>query len=228
VSVAPVRRDNGRTLNLALVASSPTTTISRTRDGLFQALFVIALLGTLVALLLAAVVGERIGARLRALTKAAEALGRGDPGVRTGLAGDDEVGTLGATFDVMASAIEDKTEAETRLRSRLEAVVGGMGEALVATDAHARITDFNRSAEELVGLSAATARGRQVNEVVFLTADDGADLATRLKQPPRLQWSTGRRYRWRCRAHRCGTRTTPRPAGSSCCGTSVVSARSSA
>ena len=189
VSVARVRQAGERTRDLALVVSSPTTTISETRDGLFQALFGIALLGTLVALLLAAVVGEHLGARLRGLTQAAAALGRGDPGVRTGLVGDDEVGTLGSTFDVMASAIEEKTEAEGRLRGRLEAVVGEMGEALVATDAQARITDFNRSAEDLVGVSAATALGRQVNEVVSLAADDGVDLASRLKQPPRSQWS---------------------------------------
>ncbi len=191
LSVAQVREgaENGRSLHLALVASSPTTSVSETRDGLFRALFIIALLGTLFALLLAAVVGERIGARLRALTEAAAALGRGDPGVRTNLTGDDEVGTLGATFDVMASSIEEKTEVEGRLRGRLEAVVGGMGEALVATDAQARITDFNRSAEDLVGISAATSRGRQVNEVISLVADDGEDLATRLKQPSREQWS---------------------------------------
>jgi len=188
VSVAPVRQNNGRTLNLVLAVSSPTATISETRDGLFRALFAIALFGTLVALLLAAVVGERIGARLRGLTQAAAALGRGDPGVRTGFIGDDEVGTLGATFDIMASAIQDKTEVEGRLRRRLEAVVGGMGEALVATDAQARITDFNRSAEDLVGVSAATARGRQVNEVLYLVADDGAELASRLKEPPRTRW----------------------------------------
>jgi PAS domain S-box-containing protein len=190
VSVAPVQQAReGRILNLALVASSPTATISETRDNLFRALFIIALLGTLVALLLAAVVGERIGARLRSLTQAAAALGRGDPGVRTGLRGDDEVGTLGSTFDAMASSIEEKTAAESQLRGRLEAVVGGMGEALVATDAQARITEFNRSAEDLIGVSAGTARGREVNEVVLLAADDGANLATRLKQPPRTPWS---------------------------------------
>ena len=189
VSAAPVSFRN-QPPQLVLVASSTTAEISDTRDGLFRALFAIALLGTLVALLLAAVVGERIGARLRSLTQAADALGRGDPGVRTGLTGDDEVGTLGVTFDVMASAIEEKTEVEGRLRERLEAVVGEMGEALVATDAQARITDFNRSAEDLVGVSAGTALGRQVDQVVSLAADDGADLASRLKQPPRTQWST--------------------------------------
>lgn len=191
VSVAPVRdgRQNGRVLNLVLVASSPLDTISKTRDNLFRALFIIALLGTLVALLLAAVVGERIGARLRSLTQAAASLGRGDPGVRTGLTGDDEVGTLGSTFDAMASSIEEKTAAESQLRGRLEAVVGGMGEALVATDAQARITEFNRSAEDLIGVSAGTARGREVNEVVLLAADDGSNLASRLKEPPRTSWS---------------------------------------
>ena len=190
LSVAPISVGVNDPPALALVASSPTDAISETRDGLFQALFAIALLGTLVALLLAAAVGERIGARLRSLTQAAQALGRGDPGVRTGLRGDDEVGTLGATFDDMASSIEEKTEAEGRLRGRLEAVVGEMGEALVATDAQARITDFNRSAEDLVGVSASATLGRQVTDVISLAADDGTDLASRLKQPPRSQWST--------------------------------------
>jgi two-component system sensor histidine kinase VicK len=192
VSVIPIQRaqqSDGRFYDVVVVASTLTASISKTRDNLFRALFIIALLGTLVALLLAAVVGERIGARLRSLTLAAAALGRGDPGVRTGLRGDDEVGTLGSTFDAMASSIEEKTTAESQLRARLEAVVGGMGEALVATDAQARITEFNRSAEDLVGVSAGTARGREINEVVLLAADDGANLANRLKQPPRTPWS---------------------------------------
>jgi len=189
VSAAPVKGPQDQMTSLVLVASSSTAEILETRENLFRALFAIALLGTLVALVLAALVGERIGARLRSLTQAAEALGRGDPGVRTGLRGDDEVGTLGVTFDSMASAIEEKTEAESRLRGRLEAVVGEMGEALVATDAQARITDFNRSAEDLIGVSAGTALGRQVDQIVSLAADDGAELTSRLKQPPRTPWS---------------------------------------
>ena len=190
VSVAPISLGANEPPPLALVASSPTADISETRDGLFRALFAIALLGALIALLLAALVGERIGARLRRLTQAAEALGRGDPGIRTGVTGDDELGTLGLTFDDMASAIEEKTEVEGRLRGRLEAVVGEMGEALLATDAHARITDFNRSAEDLVGISAASALGCPISEIVSLVADDGSNLAGRLNQPPRTQWST--------------------------------------
>ncbi len=194
VSVVAVR--GAGTTAFALVASSPTATVVSTRDRLFRTLFVIALVGTLLALLLAAVVGERIGMRLRRLTTAAEAVRRGESGVRARLPGNDEVGALGASFDAMAESIEDKEGAlreaavdEARLRSRIEAVIGGMGEALVAVDADGRITDFNRAAEELVGVSAVTARDRNADQVVCLVTDDGTDLSPRLKRPSPARWT---------------------------------------
>ena len=56
---------------MTLVASTPTTLFDDTRRQLFRTLFLIALGGTLLALLIAALVGERIGAGLRRLTLAA-------------------------------------------------------------------------------------------------------------------------------------------------------------
>jgi PAS domain S-box-containing protein len=179
----------------ALVASTPTTAVTRTRDSLFRTLFSIALGGTLLALLLAAVVGDRIGAGLRRLTVAARGIQRGDVGVRTGFRGEDEVGLLGAAFDSMAGSIEEKTAAllraaddETRLRNRLEAVVAGMGEALVAVGADGSVTDVNQAGEELLGVIAADVRGRPATEVVALVGDDGSDLREQLRPSPR-RWS---------------------------------------
>ena len=178
-----------------LIASTPTTAVTHTRDSLFRTLFSIALGGTLLALLLAAVVGDRIGAGLRRLTVAARGIQRGELGVRTGFRGEDEVGLLGAAFDSMAGSIEDKTAAlrqaaddETRLRNRLEAVVAGMGEALVAVDAEGKVTDINQAAEELLGVTAARARGRRATEVVALVGEDGTDLREHLRPSPR-RWS---------------------------------------
>ncbi len=79
---------------------------------------------------------------MRRLTRAAERIQAGDFSARVGALAAGEVGTLAAAFDAMVAAVEEKTVAlrdaaddEVRLRSRLEAVVAGMSDALVAGDA---------------------------------------------------------------------------------------------
>ncbi|TMM13959.1 MAG: HAMP domain-containing protein [Actinobacteria bacterium] len=182
---------------MAFLSSTPTTVVDQTQNDLFRTLFIIALGGTLLALLLASLVGDRVGSDLRRLTTAAESIRRGDVDVRARVSSEDEVGRLGAAFDSMAASIDEKASAlqtaaqdESRLRGRLEAVVAGMGEALVAVDSAGRITDFNQAAEELVLVSDNLARGRPVDEVITLVGEDGADLSPHLRQPPAQRWST--------------------------------------
>ncbi|MBW3537249.1 MAG: HAMP domain-containing protein [Actinobacteria bacterium] len=195
VAARPIPAPSGSAA-IAVVASTPTTLVAETRESLFRTLFLIALGGTILALLVAAVVGDRIGGGLRRLTRAAERIEEGRRGVRSGVRSDDEVGVLGRTFDSMAGAIEDQTAAlrraaddETRLRNRLEAVVAGMGEALIAINARGRVTDFNQAAEELLGVGAAGVRGRRAADVVQLVNAEGGDLSRRLRKPSPTRWS---------------------------------------
>jgi PAS domain S-box-containing protein len=195
IAAQPVRSTSGDPV-MALVAATPTVVVDKTRHDLYRTLFFIALGGTLLALLLASVVGDRIGSSVRRLTTAAEAIQRGDLAVRAHVVSDDEVGVLGETFDTMAASIEDKTSAllqaaddEARLRDRLEAVVAGMGEALVAVDADGRITDFNQAAEELTGRSAADVRGRDAARLLPLRSEAGLELASRLRKPLIRRWT---------------------------------------
>lgn len=186
VAVAPVLAGGpGGVPKLALVASTPTTLVNRTRDELFRNLFLVALGGAMLALLFASLVGARIGAGLSRLRIAAEAIQRGDLDVRSGVRSDDEVGVLSSTFDSMAASVQDKTAAELRLRGRLEAVVAGMGEALVAVNGDGVVTDFNRAAEQLIGVRQADALGRPVEAVVRLVGDDGSALAVTATPPGR-------------------------------------------
>jgi two-component system sensor histidine kinase VicK len=187
-AVAPILGSDQQPV-AAVIVSQPTAVVANTREELYRVLFLIALGGTLLALLLAALVGSRIGAGLRRLTTAAEAIQGGDFATRVGIVAEDEVGVLGAAFDSMAGSIQEKTGELQEARTRLEAVVAGMGEALVATDADGRITDFNRSAEELVGISAAEAKGRPADRVLLLRADDGSSLGDRLRKPSPRRWS---------------------------------------
>jgi PAS domain S-box-containing protein len=189
VSVVPVRAFQDQPPSLALIASTPTTLVNETRDKLFRNLFLVALGGALLALLLASVIGAQIGSGLGRLRRAAEAIQAGDLGVRAGIRSEDEVGVLGRTFDSMAQAVQEKTETEVRLRGRLEAVVAGMGEALVVVDGAGRITDFNRAAEALLHRREREVMGRPVDEVVVLRSqDDGG--ATILLSQSGAPWST--------------------------------------
>lgn len=195
VSSSPVAVSAGSPPVTAVLVASSTNVLS-TRTQLYRTLFLIALGGTVLALGLAVFVGDRITSGVRRLTQVASRISRGDTALRSEVRGDDEVAVLGGVFNSMldsveeqASALRDAADDETRLRNRMEAVVAGMTDALVAVDASGQITDFNRAAEELTGVEAASALGRRVDHVVELAADDGTPLGRRLADPGPSRWS---------------------------------------
>ena len=194
VAAHPVLGNDGVPV-LAIVATTPIAAIQDARADLFRLLFLIAIGGTLLALVLTAVVGERIGAGLRRLTVTAGEVQAGDLTAESGIRSDDEVGVLSDAFDSMTGSLRRMTDElraaaddEARLRARMEAVVSGMGEALVAVDAAGVVTDFNPAAELLTGVAARKAIGRPVDQVVRATTEDGTDLSSRLAQPAEEGW----------------------------------------
>ena len=196
VTVQPIL-DSARHPVAALVAATSTNLVDNTRNSIYRTLFLIAFGGTLLALLAVAVVADRIGGGIRRLTSAALAIRRGEAGVRTGVRSEDEVGVLGEAFDAMASSVEETTdalrqaaEAEGQLRSRLEVVIAGMGEALVAVDPDGNITAVNRAAEELFGIDSSVALGQPIQEVVALSDEHGLDRSRELNRSGLGRWET--------------------------------------
>jgi PAS domain S-box-containing protein len=180
----------------AIVASAPSRLADDTRQRLFRTLFIVALLATLVAIVLAALIGNRIGRGLQRLTSTAEEIQAGNLDVKVGLTQTDELGVLGTAFDRMAGSLRTMTDElreaaidEARLRGRIEAVLGGMGEALVAVDVDGLVTDFNAAAEELFGITAPEVRGRPVASL-SLHDPKGDNLGMRLSEPPSAPWAS--------------------------------------
>lgn len=197
VIASPVRASDDTPV-MAVVLTIPRTQVDATREDLYRNLFLVAMGAATAALVLAAVAGERIGSGLRRIAAAANAIQGGNLEARTGITTGDEVGALAANFDAMADSLRLLTgelrlaaRDEAELRLRLEAVIAGMGEALVAVDAGGRITAFNAAAEELCDVPGTQARGRLVESVVKLQSEDGASLADRLSRPVLEGWSLG-------------------------------------
>jgi PAS domain S-box-containing protein len=178
-----------------IIASTPDTVVTNVRDKLLRTLFLLAMAGTVLALALAAYAGERVSGSIRVLTEAARRIQLGNFDELSGVRSEDEVGVLGVAFDSMALSISEQTaalqtaaEEETALRSQLEAVVAGMGEALVAVDENGRVTLFNRSAEEMLGVNADDVIGGLVGEALDAIAEDGTSLTHRLDHPTPARW----------------------------------------
>jgi len=191
----PLVDDDGTPV-LAVVVAVPQARIDATRQDLFQLLFLVALGAALLAMILAGYAGNRVGSGLTRLTTVTAELQQGRLSARAEVDAEDELGVLAGTFNQMAASLQSMTDdlrsaadQEAALRGRLEGVVAGMGEALIAVDDRGRVSDFNAAAEELVGVPARDVLGRTLDRVCTVTGDDGADRTARFVRPVVESWS---------------------------------------
>jgi PAS domain S-box-containing protein len=157
----------------ALILAAPAEIISRTQQDLTRNLFLIAVAVGTVALALAWLSGRAVTRPIQSLTATAQAVREGDLSVRATVAGRDEVGQLGETFNEMTEALTGLTDdlraaahEEQTLRSRIETIIQSMADGLIAVDASRRILAFNTEAELLTGIDSSLALGCNVGEVV--------------------------------------------------------------
>ncbi|CAN5140719.1 hypothetical protein BH20ACT3_BH20ACT3_18210 [soil metagenome] len=180
VAAAPVDGADGQPV-LSLVVAATDDAATATQEALFRTLFVVALAAALTAVALAALVGERIGRGLARLTEAAHQMQQGSLDTRVRVRSDDELGVLGQAFSSMAGSIGDMTgelravaAEEAALRSRLDAVVAGMIESLLALDRDGTVTEMNRAAEDLLGVERDEMLGRPAHHALSWRLVDGS------------------------------------------------------
>ncbi len=118
-----------------------------------------------VALALARAGSALVDRRVSALAEAAKRYAAGDLSAPVDTAGDDEIGVVARALDAAARELDRRMAEIARDRARLEAVLGGMEDAIVLVDAHERIELANDAARRVLGLDEA-ATARRVVEVV--------------------------------------------------------------
>jgi two-component system phosphate regulon sensor histidine kinase PhoR len=171
---APLEDADGSATGATLALSTPASVVANTRDAVIRILFLVALAAGFVVLLLAWASGRRISRPIQLLTAAAREVREGNLSATAPVAGDDEVGQLGETFNDMTAALKRQTgelraaaRDEHDLRERIEKIVQSMADGLVAVDSDGSILAFNAEAEVMTGLEAQDVMGKPVREVVM-------------------------------------------------------------
>jgi PAS domain S-box-containing protein len=166
LAARPVRAGDGSAV-AAFVVTADGDLVAGTLTALLRTLFLVALGAAAVAIALAAAAGHWIGRPLRRLRDASERISGGDLTARAGGgAGGDEVGVLGRTFDAMASSVERMTGEQRAAAARMEAILTGMAEGIVAADPDGVIVAANPAAERLLDVPGGSAAGRRVPSVI--------------------------------------------------------------
>ena len=131
----------------------------------------------LVALLAGAAFLQGILKPVRTLAKATEAIAGGDLTTRVPVTGADELGQLGARFNLMAEKVERNLQAEVIERAQaqeisrvsqqlLQRIVESSEDAIISKTLDGMITSWNSGAERLLGFTAQQAIG-QPAAIVF-------------------------------------------------------------
>ncbi|MCA1708462.1 MAG: cell wall metabolism sensor histidine kinase WalK, partial [Actinobacteria bacterium] len=156
-----------------LVLSSPSRLVTTARETVTRTLFLVALGVGAIVLLLAYYSGSRITRPIQTLTETARRIREGDLKAQADVAGEDEVGQLGETFNEMTTSLfrmtNDLRQAardEHQLRAQVEAIIESMADGLVAVGADGTVIAFNREAEQITGLRAKSVTGKPIRKVL--------------------------------------------------------------
>ncbi|HEY8073361.1 MAG TPA: HAMP domain-containing protein [Labilithrix sp.] len=120
-------------------------------------------LGT--ALVLLAIARRQIVRPLRRLTEAARRVGRGELGARVGLARDDEIGQLGASFDQMSADLRDREERLATATKSLRELLDHMRQGILAFERDGRVR--GETSEQARAFFGRDVEGKSVSELLW-------------------------------------------------------------
>jgi PAS domain S-box-containing protein len=142
---------NGRVTGVVQI-SVPHVWVQAVLNRVWTALGTALLLGAAAAWLLGAWRARALSAPVQELAFTAGRISAGDLASRATVASRDEIGNLAAAFNRMADQLSQKLDALTEERTKIEAIISSMSDAVVATDGAGRLLLLNGAARDLLGL----------------------------------------------------------------------------
>src|SRR2546426_11056454 len=146
--------------------SAPEAGVWRPLRRMAPALGTASMLGLVAASIVGMRLSRRITRPLEELGHAAERISTGDFAGRAPVDETAELGRLGRTFNTITDRLQPTIGETTTERKKLEAIVSGMTDAVVATDGHGQLILLNRAAADLLRTDSARALGRPAREMI--------------------------------------------------------------
>ncbi|MFZ3207244.1 MAG: ATP-binding protein [Geobacteraceae bacterium] len=138
----------------------PLTALEKAKASLHSILGFSLLMAMLVSLVLSFILSHVTSRSLRDLAASAARIGKGEYKRRVTVESRDEIGELAEVMNDMAIRIEGQLASISAEKNRLDAILRGMGEGVMLTDASGVITLVNPAFLELFSLEKEEAEGR--------------------------------------------------------------------
>lgn len=164
-AAAPIRGPDNRIVGVVHV-SAPKIWVWRQLRRMVPALGTAMLLGLAAAFIVGTRLSRRITRPLEEFTHVAERISAGDFAGRAPVDATVELDRLGRTFNTMADHLQQMIQEISAERRKIEAIVSGMIDAVVATDRDGHIILLNRAAEDMLHLIRAYSLGRSARELL--------------------------------------------------------------
>ena len=144
----------------------PMTRVNQQVSSITQVLWVAALFVNLAVAGLTFFLSAHVMETISALTKAAQAIASGNYTSILRVNRQDELGTLARSFNQMSGQLSAREQQLRESNQRLEAVLGGMAEGVIAVDERDRVILANAAAGELLGFTMDHVESLSLLEVV--------------------------------------------------------------
>ncbi|HAA71760.1 MAG: PAS domain-containing sensor histidine kinase [Planctomycetaceae bacterium] len=144
----------------------PMTRVNQQISSITQVLWVAAILVNLAVAGLTFFLSAHVMEPIAALTKSAQAIASGNYTSALRVKRQDELGTLANSFNLMSEQFSAREQQLRESNQRLEAVLGGMAEGVIAVDERDRVILANAAAAELLGFTMADVESLSLLEVV--------------------------------------------------------------
>ncbi len=157
--------EEGDVLGFARVAL-PVEQVEASIGELQRTILLVTVGSSVIAIILAVMVANRITSPLRRLSDTARRIAAGDTQERFVPTVDDEVARLSYSIEIMSRQLQSQIVSLKEEQSKLEAILSQLTDGVVIADDEGRVVLVNPSAEKLFRIKAKKAIGRTLPQVI--------------------------------------------------------------